>query len=78
MNLYQVYRTDKIGYDEYDAMVVAADSDDEAFRLCDEESGCSGDDYATWAKPDHLLIRIIGTTLPDLEAGVIIASFNAG
>lgn len=33
MNLYRIYRTDEVGYDEYDSAVVAAESEDVALRM---------------------------------------------
>jgi hypothetical protein len=34
MKIYKVYRTDRVGYDEYDSWVVVANSPKEAKALC--------------------------------------------
>lgn len=66
MRLYLVARTDKIGYDEYDADVIAAENEAEARNL----STVGGYDAAT--------VTLIGTAEPAVLPGIVLASFNAG
>lgn len=67
MNLYLVKRTDDIGYDEYDSVVVSAVSE------------CAAKYEATelWSKHDPVTVELIGMSISQ-EAGVIHSSFNAG
>ncbi len=69
MKLWIIERTDSVGYDEYDSIVVAADSEDDALRI--EPKG-------GWASVDHLTARCIGEAMPYVSRGVVHASFNAG
>jgi hypothetical protein len=91
MKLYLVRRTDDVGYDEYDSIVVAANDETEA-----RNTHPYGSDYkwtgkvwtrhnpvygrtddATWADPETLTVEPIGTANEGV-AGVICSSFNAG
>lgn len=88
MNLYFIYRTDNIGYDQFDSAVVCAGSHDQALRvdpstseiLTAEELGAIR--YRDWAYSfDDVRVEYIGELSPDLDypAGyVICASYNAG
>ncbi len=73
MNLYQISRTDEVGYDEYDSAVVVANSISEA-RLVNPSSFSFG-----WAVPQRVKVRLVGQAAKRLKAGTVIcASFNAG
>jgi hypothetical protein len=74
MNLYLVKRTDGIGYDEYDAMIVAARNENEARTVDPAEWGWGcGVDSAT------LEVQRIGTAARGTaNRTVILSSFNAG
>jgi hypothetical protein len=92
LKLFLVSRTDKISYDEYDSMVVAAASDDDARRMTPSplydryktETGVflheddNGRLNAWPMRLSTLSVRYIGVAEPGLKPGVIIASFNAG
>jgi len=80
MNLYLLSQDDRRGYDTYDSVVVAAESEAEArlitpgFRGFDD-SWRSSD----WARaPELVAVELIGVAVPGTEAGVILSSFNAG
>jgi len=93
MKLWLVSRTDRIGYDEYDAVVVAAETEDAARKTYpsgdlhirwDEEKGTfTSTIYEgrwfdhSWGKVSDLTVEYLGTTDREIE-GVILASFNAG
>lgn len=76
MNLYLVSRTDRVGYDEYDSMVVAAENEDDA-RLM-KPYNADGYDWQDWTDhPETLTVELIGTAL-DNTSRVVITSYNAG
>lgn len=73
MNLYLLERTDDVGYDEFDSIVVAAPT---------EHAACAIRPRGGWV-PDNqaedgvtLRIALIGTT--HLPTGIVHTSFNAG
>ena len=85
MNLYRVTQNVNSGYDTYDAMIVAAESEETAKKMHPSEyvqgadwitSDNPFDGRYTWALPDEVHAEFIGTT--HLQAGVVLASFNAG
>lgn len=91
--LWLVERTDRIGYDEYDSMVVAADTEEEARythpykaleanivdgRFYNWVWASTGDAYYDSSwQPKELTVEYLGTTDRDIK-GVVLASFNAG
>ena len=80
MNLYLISQEHNRNYDTYDSAVVAAESE-EAARLTrpgqdDWPEGNTRD--WTWAKPEYVKVKLIGTAIEGTSAGVICASFNAG
>lgn len=79
-NLYLVKRTDEVGYEEYDSMVVAASSEDEARTT--HPDGRWDEEWAGWSwvfisDIESLSVELIGTAKDGLD-GLILASFNAG
>lgn len=91
MKLWHLERVpgDEGGYDTFDSMVVAAETEEEA-RLTHPyqdrvwggrfwmKTGGDEDHYSTWGTPGKLKVREIGTAKEGEAAGVICASFNAG
>ena len=77
MNLYLVSRTDRVGYDEYDSMVVAAESEDAArlMKPANEMAPYSGQGWTD--NPEALTVELISTSL-DSTPRVVITSYNAG
>ena len=79
MKLYLLSQNQNDGYDTYDSVVVAAETEDEA-RLIhpggnewDSECGCR------WAKsPAAVSVELIGVAVDGTKPGVVLASFNAG
>lgn len=91
MNLYRIYRTDEVGYDEYDSAVVAAETAGFAAEVCPwpELHWRDGDwyfkskdelygDYSAWVYPHQVSTEFLGTAKEGTKRGVIVASFNAG
>ena len=78
MNLYLVTNT-IASYDQYDAMVVAAETPAQAMRI--HPAGAGGWDnepiHRVWG-PRNLTCERIGTAGKFIKAGVILASFKAG
>lgn len=74
MNLYLISQDVYTGYDTYDSAVVAADTEEEA-RLIHP----AGDYDFGWPSDRSVVnVRLIGIAQPDVERGVVCASFNAG
>lgn len=80
MKLWLIQRTDRVGWDEYDSAVVAADDEVSARSINPDGSGRKwGDRYSSWCKSPELVdVTLLGTAKRGTEAGVILASFNAG
>lgn len=74
MNLYLISQSVNNDYNTYDSAVVAA-PDEETAR--NTYPGWGEWDYGRWARyRSDVKVELIGQT--DREAGVILASFNAG
>jgi hypothetical protein len=58
------------GYDEYDALVVCAESKEDAVKI--------EPDYAWTKNIENIEVKLIGTATPDQKRGLILGSFNAG
>jgi hypothetical protein len=94
MKLFKISQTERRDYDTYDSAVVCAEDAESAKRIypgyiphgTDREAetekywkGEAGSDYNDWASsPDNVSVEEIGTALPHMQKGVIVASFNAG
>lgn len=69
MKIYLVSTNDRVSYDEYDAVVVIAESEDDAVNLAKEKCYNFG---------NNLAIYDIGIAHDDQQRGEVLASFNAG
>lgn len=79
MKLWYIYQDQNNGYDTYDSAVVAAETEKDARNTHPSKYGRWGEDYPCWANSsEHVGARLIGEALPNVSAGVICASFNAG
>jgi len=76
MKLWKISRKDRIGYDEYDSAVVAAETEEQARNIhpCHSRYDGTGVD---WDAPKNLTVQYLGATDRAIS-GVILASFNAG
>lgn len=72
MNIYLLTRHDAVGYDEYDAKVILAHSEDYARELANQRVGDEGN---IW---DNRKIVSCEEISLNGEARVILGSFNAG
>ena len=74
MKLYVLSQDTNNNYDTFDSAVVAAKNETDARNTqVGYASLCN-----TWVPPDDVTVRRIGTATKGTEAGVIVASFNAG
>lgn len=79
VKLWVISQTANSGYDTYDSAVVAADTEELARLTMPSEYEKWGENYSAWApSPDKVKVELIGDAAPDVKAGVIVASFNAG
>ena len=88
MNIYKVSRLDDVGYDEFDAIIVYAESQEVAKGILptfeeyesehDIRIGCTFYEGHSWASPKNLKAEKIGSSDIAKESGVIMMSFNAG
>jgi len=74
MKLYLISQNFNRDYDTYDSAVVAARNEGEARNT---KIG-STDEFGSWVTPDKVEVELIGTAIKGTEAGIILASFNAG
>lgn len=75
MKLYLLTQGENNGYDTYDSMVVAAESEDAARKIHPTDDW----GWAVWANtPEQVDVEYLGEAAVGTETGVICASFNAG
>ena len=84
MKLWKLTQNEATGYDTYDSVVVAAETEQDAVKTHpspwshQKDSGW-GYTYSCWASsPDNVQATLIGTAIEGTPAGVMLASFNAG
>lgn len=75
MKLWLISQDNNQAYDTYDAAVVAAETEDDARNT--HPSGAEFDRLYMWCSPEFVRVRLLSENY-DGEAGVILASFNAG
>jgi hypothetical protein len=74
MNLYLVSRTDVVRYEQYDAFVVAADSEDNAKEIINKEHDPNSN-YSDWSHNTET--ELLGISIAT-EPEIVLGSFNAG
>jgi hypothetical protein len=72
MKLFKISQNVNNEYDTYDSAVVAAKSESDAASIVPDSYSDS------WCDPEDVKVEYIGEARPGIEAGVIVASFNAG
>ncbi len=81
MNLYLISQAER-RYDTYDSAVVAAESEEAARNIHPKgprPSAWERDRNYTWAsRPENVEAKLLGQATPGTQAGVVLASFNAG
>ena len=84
MNLYLLKAKEGFGgYDTFDSVVVAAESEDEARRIHPssymyEWDGKEEGEYSSWCAAEDVRVVLIGKAVKGTAKGVVCASFNAG
>jgi hypothetical protein len=79
MKLWMLTQNEVGGYDTYDSCIVAANTEQEAKKIYPCTYAEWGSIGRSWASsPDRVTATCIGTATKGTEAGVILASFNAG
>ena len=73
MKLYLLTQSYNGEFGTCDAIVVAANSEEEA-RVMTPRANAGN----TWASPKYVSVEYIGEAVQGTESGVILASFNAG
>jgi len=80
MNIYRISQDENSGWDTFDSAVVYAKSEEEAKRIHPNGYfGVEEDLGGTWAPPKYVKVELLGKAESSIvEAGIIVASFNAG
>lgn len=83
MKLWLISQTKNQGYNSFDSAIVAAENEDAARNTHPLCGGSFEDPYHIdmWVSShdlDHVSVKYIGEASPEVVAGVILASFNAG
>lgn len=87
--LYLLTQNQNNDWDTYDAMIVAAESEEEARKIHPDRNIFDNDDekawkfykdsYSTWANnSDHVKVKLLGMAHSGVEKGIILKSFGAG
>ena len=75
MKLWILSRTDYVDYDQYDALVVKANDEDEARKLAEDYAG-PYPNAGIWLKAETCTCELL--TRRGKKAEVILGSYNAG
>ncbi len=79
MKLWLISQKQNNGYDTYDSAVVAAESEAAARLITPDGRPFTMEFYYSWCDgPEHVTAQYLGEAEPELKAGVVLASFNAG
>lgn len=82
MKLFLISQSQNNDYDTYDSAVVAA-PDEETAKQMSPGNGEPVDNwsarFSSWcSSPEYVTVRHLGDAAPDIEQGIVCASFNAG
>ncbi len=76
MNIYHLSRdAGEVDYDEYDAFIVAACSEEEARNYANENAAHEG---RIWTDRKQVACKVVGRACSKVTAGVVLGSFKAG
>ena len=78
MNLYILTQNESQGYDTYDSVVVAAETEDSARKINPSKWGWDESSDFWCSSPEKVNVRLIGIAVDGVKEGVILSSFNAG
>lgn len=74
MKLWHISQSHNYTYDTYDAAIVAAETEKEAKAYPVGSVGM----YGSWAEPEYVTVSYLGEAAPNVKAGLVLGSFNAG
>jgi hypothetical protein len=60
VNIYQLYRTDHVGYDQYASFVVVAESVEAAHALVEAAHPPSDWGFNEWVPREYVKVRLVG------------------
>ena len=75
MNLYLLTRNDDWCYESFDALVVAAESEEDAVTIRPQNRGYTAPGSG-WTTPENIAVTLIGVAVVGTERGVILESYN--
>jgi len=88
LNLYKISQAVNKDLDTYDSAIVAAETAEEAQNMTpngipyndnfDSDEYVDHSSFYVWCEPEYVFVEKIGVASPNIKAGVILASFNAG
>ena len=82
MKLWQVSSKRDFNYDEFDAAIIAAETETDAAMTHPDGGGridnARGSEDCWPTDPAGVTVKFLGEAAGDVQAGVILASFNAG
>lgn len=82
MHIYKLSRTSKPYWDEVDAMVIIADSEDHARSIardhCTFECDHCDDSPCNWQDQEFAVADCLGDASESMKPGLVLRSFNAG
>lgn len=79
MKIWKLTQSDNSGWDTYDSIIVAAETESEAKNIMPDEHAAFGKHYNSWASSiDGVNAECIGEAIKGTVSGLILASFNAG
>lgn len=79
MKIWRISQDQYEGYDTFDSAIVAAETEEAAKSTHPSEYGNWDKSNGDWcSSPGHVTAEYIGDAAPHIQAGVILASFNAG
>lgn len=89
MKLWKISQEVNTDYDTFDSAIVAAETEEAARNTHPSEyvpenwptgpfDTLGYDTLSSWAIPAKVKVKYIGEAAPDIPAGVVLSSFNAG
>ena len=78
MKLFLISQTVNTKYDTYDSAVVCAATEEDAIKIPPGDPAYYQSPIDVWCQEKDVKVKFIGEAAPEMEVGVICASFNAG
>jgi hypothetical protein len=79
VNIYKLYRTDDVRYDEYYAFVVVAESEEAAHALVEAAHPPSDWGFNEWRPREHVKVRLVGQAISEItEPEILVEDCREG